>query len=431
MNTITVRGVEIGKDRPKICIPVIGKNDEEIMVQAKEAVVKNADIIEWRADYYDCVFQPECITNILEKLRCGIGNIPLIFTFRTGQEGGMRPIESAAYMRLNKMAAMSGMVDFIDVEVHREPMIVKAIMDNAHEAGAYVIGSCHDFHKTASETEMLKQLKEINDSAADIVKMAVMPDSMEDVLNLLTVTWKASRAGIDKPLITMSMGDMGSISRVCGEYFGSAVTFGEACGSSAPGQFEARELHTVLNILHKKASKLECDCCKSADILYLIGFMGTGKSSIARNLHEMTGMEIIEMDEEIVNRSGRSISQIFEEDGEVYFRRLESKLLEEIAATKKHATIVSCGGGVVLKSENVELMKSSGRTVLLTAAPETIFERIGCSKERPNLKNRKTVEDIQLLMDERKEKYESAADFIIETDNKNIREICTEILHLI
>lgn len=431
MNTITVRGVEIGKGRTKICIPVVGKNDEEIIVQAKEAVAKNADIIEWRADYYDCVFQPECLINILEKLRCGIGNIPLIFTFRTGQEGGMRSIESAAYMRLNKMAAMSGLVDFIDVEVHREPMIVKAIMDNAHEAGAYVIGSCHDFHKTDSQAEMIMQLQEMNDSDADIVKMAVMPASMEDVLNLLMVTWKASRAGIDKPLITMSMGDMGSISRVCGEYFGSAVTFGVAGESSAPGQFEAGDLHTVLDILHKKASKIEFDRCKSQDILYLIGFMGTGKSSIARKLQEITGMEIIEMDEEIEKRSGRSISRIFDEDGELYFRTLETRLLEEIAADKKHSTIVSCGGGVVLKSENVQLMKGSGRTVLLTATPETIFQRVGCSKERPNLKNRKTVEDIQLLMDERKEKYESAADFIIETDNKNISEICTEIMHLI
>ena len=429
MNTITIRGVAIGRGRPKICIPVVGKNDDEIMLQAGEAVARGADMIEWRVDYYDCAFQPECIRRVLEKLRRGIENIPLIFTFRTSYEGGVRPIESAAYIRINEMAAMSGMVDLLDVEVSRESSVVDAVMENAHEAGIYVIGSYHDFHKTLSEEDMLRKLKFIHASDADIVKMAMMPHSMEDVLRLINVTCRAPKEGIKKPLITMSMGDMGSISRICGEYFGSAVTFGQARGASAPGQFEAVALRTVLDILHERAPKMWMRGELPDEPLFLIGFMGTGKSSVARKLHEMTDMEIIEMDEEIVRRAGRSISQIFDEDGEMYFRGLETALLEEITSRRNVPVIISCGGGAVLRPENVELMKASGRTVLLTAAPETIYERIGGSKERPNLKNRKTVADIQELMSQRKAKYEAAADIVIETDGKSIEEISREIIH--
>lgn len=428
MNTITIRGVAIGRGNPKICVPIVGKNDDEIMLQAGEAVARGADIIEWRVDNYDCAFQPECILRVLEKLRRGIHNIPLIFTFRTSYEGGVRPIESASYIRINEMAAMSGMVDIVDIEVNREPVVVDAIIENAHEAGICVIGSYHDFYKTLSEEEMIRQIQAIQASEADIIKMAMMPHTMEDVLSLMNVTCRAPQLGIKKPLITMSMGDMGSISRVCGEYFGSAVTFGQAQQGSAPGQFEAGDLRVVLDILHKRAPKMWMRGALPDELLFLIGFMGTGKSSVAQKLHEITDMEVIEMDEEIVRRAGRSISQIFDEDGELYFRGLETALLEEITSRKNMPVIISCGGGAVLRPENVALMKASGRTVLLTASPDTIYARVGGSKERPNLKNRKTVEDIQALMDARAAKYEAAADIVIETDGKTVEEICREII---
>lgn len=428
MNTVTVRGLSIGRGKPKVCIPVMGKNDDDIMLQAGEAVARGADLIEWRVDSYDCAFQPECIRNVLEKLRRGIGNIPLIFTFRTPYEGGSRPIESPAYIRLNELAAMSGMVDIVDVEVNRESVVVEAIISNAHEAGIKVIGSCHDFHKTPDNDTMTLLLKKTQGCGADIVKLAVMPQSMEDVLRLIEVTRKASKRGISKPMITMSMGDMGSISRVCGEYFGSAVTFGSAHQASAPGQFEAEKLKAVLGILHEKAPRPWETGDMPEELFFLTGFMGTGKSTVAERLHAITGMEVIEMDAEIGRRTGRSISQIFDEEGEPYFRSLETALLSDISRRKKVAAIISCGGGVVLRPDNVEIMKSCGRTILLTAKPQTIYERVGRGDGRPNLKNRKTVEDIRELMNERRLKYEAAADIIIETDNKTVDEICHEII---
>lgn len=159
--------------------------------------------------------------------------------------------------------------------------------------------------------------------------------------------------------------------------------------------------------------------------IYLIGFMGCGKSTIASGLNQMYGSQIVEMDQLIVEREGMTIPEIFKEKGEVYFRNAETALLREIA--EKANQVVSCGGGIVLREENVSEMKKSGRIVLLTAKPETILERVSGDDNRPVLQGKKTVADISALMENRRSKYEAAADFIVQTDEKTVSEICQEI----
>lgn len=158
----------------------------------------------------------------------------------------------------------------------------------------------------------------------------------------------------------------------------------------------------------------------------LIGFMGTGKSSVSAYLNKMLGMEVVEMDQEIVDREGMSIADIFEKHGEEYFRNLETNLLIEMQ--NKNNVVVSCGGGAALREENVVEMKKSGKVVLLTAKPQTIYERVKDSTERPLLNGNMTVEYIADLMDKRRDKYEKAADIIIYTDQKSVEEICEELL---
>ena len=160
--------------------------------------------------------------------------------------------------------------------------------------------------------------------------------------------------------------------------------------------------------------------------LILIGFMGTGKSTVARYLGKTQHMEIIEMDEEIAHREGKSIPDIFAEKGEAYFRDLESHLLK--ALQRETNQILSCGGGIVLRPENITQMKKNGKVILLTASPETVLERVKHDNSRPVLKNRKNTEDIARLMDERRDKYLAAADLVISTDHKSISQICEEIL---
>ncbi len=160
--------------------------------------------------------------------------------------------------------------------------------------------------------------------------------------------------------------------------------------------------------------------------IFLIGFMGAGKSTVSDYLNRAYGMDVVEMDRIIAQRQGMSISDIFENYGEQYFRDLETNLLIEMQS--KSNVVVSCGGGTPMRENNVAEMKKNGRVVLLTAKPETILDRVKDSHDRPLIENNKTVPFIADLMEKRREKYEAAADIIIETDGKNKEQICEEIL---
>lgn len=160
--------------------------------------------------------------------------------------------------------------------------------------------------------------------------------------------------------------------------------------------------------------------------IFLIGFMGVGKSTIARMLAKELNAELIEMDETIEAEAGMTINEIFEKNGEAYFRDLESALVERIA--DKGGAIVSCGGGAVLREQNVQNMKKNGSIVFLSATPETIYERVRYSTNRPLLNGNMNVEYITQLMERRREAYEKAADVVIATDGKEKLQIVKEIL---
>lgn len=160
--------------------------------------------------------------------------------------------------------------------------------------------------------------------------------------------------------------------------------------------------------------------------IVLIGFMGTGKSTIAEFLKNTLNMEVVEMDQLIAQREGMSISKIFEIHGEEYFRDLETNLLIEMQS--KSNVVISCGGGTPMRERNVAEMKKNGKVVLLTAKPETILERVKDNHDRPLLENNKNVSYIEELLEKRRPKYEAAADFVIETDQKSAAEICEEII---
>ena len=160
--------------------------------------------------------------------------------------------------------------------------------------------------------------------------------------------------------------------------------------------------------------------------IVLIGFMGAGKTSISEYLKTLFAMDVIEMDQIIAEREGMSIPDIFEVHGEQYFRDLETNLLIEMQARKN--VVISCGGGTPLRECNVVEMKKNGRVVLLTASPETIFDRVKDSHDRPVIENNKNVPFIADLMEKRRAKYEAAADIVINTDGKSIIEVCEELV---
>ena len=189
-------------------------------------------------------------------------------------------------------------------------------------------------------------------------------------------------------------------------------------------EFE-EEILDIFKYIMKNSRRIQAKSLFDYNI-FLIGFMGAGKSTIAGELKDKLEMDRVEMDQMIVEKQGMSISEIFDEYGEAYFRNLESNTLIELQ--KRKQTIVSCGGGVVMREENTDHMKKNGRVVLLTAKPETIYERVKDSDERPILNNNMNVEFISGLMDKRKDRYEAVADITVATDGKNVTQICEEII---
>ena len=250
MNTVKIRDIEIGAGAPKIIVPIVGITKEDIIEEAKTFDSIPVDVVEWRADWFEGVFDFAKVEDVLKDLRTVLGNIPLLMTFRTSKEGGEKDISVSDYAALNIATAQSGYVDLIDVEAFTGDDVVKTIINAAHEAGVKVIASNHDFFKTPEKDEIIRRLRMMQDFGADIPKMAVMPTCRQDVLTLLSATLEMSEKYADRPIITMSMAGTGVISRLTGETFGSALTFGAASKASAPGQIGVNELKQVLDIIH-------------------------------------------------------------------------------------------------------------------------------------------------------------------------------------
>ncbi|HAJ74740.1 MAG TPA: type I 3-dehydroquinate dehydratase [Lachnospiraceae bacterium] len=250
MNTVKVRGVEIGAGIPKIIVPIVGVTHEAIVEEAKTFNSIPVDVVEWRVDWFENVFEFDKVEAVLRDLRDALGEIPILMTFRTSKEGGEKAIEPEAYAELNIKAARTGLVDMIDVEIFTGDDIVNKIISGAHAAGVKVVASNHDFFKTPEKDDIVGRLRKMQDMDADIPKIAVMPTCKKDVLTLLAATEEMSSEYADRPIITMSMAGTGVISRLAGEVFGSSMTFGAAKKASAPGQMGVNELNTVLSLLH-------------------------------------------------------------------------------------------------------------------------------------------------------------------------------------
>ena len=163
--------------------------------------------------------------------------------------------------------------------------------------------------------------------------------------------------------------------------------------------------------------------------IFLIGFMGSGKSSVGRNLSVLLDRDLFDTDAAIIKKDGRPISRIFEESGEGYFRRLETLILNEIEGSKP--LVVSCGGGMAIRQENIDIMKRTGKVILLSASPQTILERVEKSDRRPILEGNKNIEFITNLMNKRVPLYEKASDIVVDCDNRSIEEISLEIKGLL
>lgn len=249
MNFITIKNCKIGAGIPKICLPIVGKTTEEICQQAQCFSNYHCDLAEWRIDWFDGVMELSQVKESARALRAVLPDIPILLTFRTKEEGGERSISTEDYIQLYRFAARNGLADALDVELFRGDEVVQTIVSCAHEQDIAVVVSNHNFTETPAQNEIVSRLQKAQALGGDILKIAVMPQTAQDVLTLLAATEEAHRT-CTQPLITMSMGSLGAVSRISGEVFGSAVTFGAAGKASAPGQIAADDLYQILSTLH-------------------------------------------------------------------------------------------------------------------------------------------------------------------------------------
>lgn len=249
MKIVSVRNLNIGTGKPKICVPLVAPTPEKLKDEGSKAVLSGADLAEWRVDFFSDL-SAETVLKSLRLLRKTIKDLPLLFTFRSKKEGGQADLSCEQYRALLTKASESGDVDLIDIELFCGDDIVSDLINMAHRNQVKTIVSNHDFEKTPPKEELLFRLNKMQSLGADLPKIAVMPQETKDVLSLLSATEEMHRCFADRPIITMSMSSLGTVSRISGATFGSAVTFASLDQASAPGQIAVKELRNILNILN-------------------------------------------------------------------------------------------------------------------------------------------------------------------------------------
>lgn len=250
-NTIQIKELVLGEGMPKICVPMIGRDYDQLMEEADFLMSADADMVEWRVDFFKDIHNMEKIKAALQSIRSVLSEVPLIFTFRSAKEGGEQELSSADYFQLNREIAATGQIDVMDIELFNKEEDIRELVEFAHRHKVKVIISNHDFEKTPNKEELISRLCKAQDLKADLPKIAVMPKSPGDVLTLLDATYTMNETYATRPIITMSMAGQGVVSRLAGEIFGSAMTFGSAKNTSAPGQVNVDELRKVLSLFHK------------------------------------------------------------------------------------------------------------------------------------------------------------------------------------
>ncbi|MGI5997787.1 MAG: type I 3-dehydroquinate dehydratase [Lutispora sp.] len=245
---IKLRNKVLGGQKPLICVPLASVDEASLINEIDEVIRMKPDVIEWRADYFERILDFSKVKHILEIIRTKTQDIPIVFTCRSHEEGGYKKIDDDRRLKLFQNVMESIYVDVVDIELAFGKEKIEQIKSLAAKNGVKVILSYHNFTKTPSEEFMIEKIKEQLNNGADIPKIAVMPQEQGDVLRLLNATYRA-RKEIQNPLIAISMGSLGIITRMTGFIFGSDMTFAAGVNASAPGQMPIEEMRRYIEII--------------------------------------------------------------------------------------------------------------------------------------------------------------------------------------
>ena len=249
---IRVNGKPLGNGSlPIIITPLVGKTLSAILDEVAAIVPKAPDLLEWRIDFFDAIGDSKAVIETALAIRKASNGIPVLLTRRNATEGGQPlSIDEPAVVAMYTAVCQAKCVELIDYELSNDPADLKSLREVSKANGIGLIMSYHNFQMTPDAATLDGKFAEAARLGADVAKVAVMPQNDRDVLDLLAATSRA-REAIDLPLISMSMGGVGSISRIMGWVYGSAATFAVGKSSSAPGQIAIEDLRTTLAIVRQ------------------------------------------------------------------------------------------------------------------------------------------------------------------------------------
>lgn len=254
MKPLVIKGTAFGEGAPKTIISVMGAGADECLQIIEEGKKAGVECFEWRGDFNDDRYDVDKMVALGRAIAPALSDHPFLFTFRSVSQGGNDTLSVPQYVALNKALIEADILDIVDIETWIGDEAVKELADCAHEHHVAALISYHNFAGTPSVEWMLNLMTHMVDLGADIPKVAVMAKDAKDALKLLAATEEMHRLHTEGPLLTMAMGREGSISRLAGEYFGSAITFCSLAQSSAPGQVDVRLARTIMDELHQVLS---------------------------------------------------------------------------------------------------------------------------------------------------------------------------------
>jgi 3-dehydroquinate dehydratase-1 len=251
---ITVHGKPAGGGAlPIICTPLVGRNVEGVLGELDSVLPKAPDVIEWRVDFFEPISDTAVVVDTARRMKQRAGDIPILFTRRSDREGGERiTLSEPDVVALYEAVCASRAVDLVDYELSNDAAAFARLRAASRQHDIALVGSYHNFASTPDAASLVAKFAQAQRQDADVGKVAVMPKRPADVLTLLQATQQASEE-LRIPLISMSMGALGSASRIVGGVFGSALTFAVGKASSAPGQIPIEELRSVLAVVRRAA----------------------------------------------------------------------------------------------------------------------------------------------------------------------------------
>lgn len=254
---ILIHGKPLGSGHfPTICTPLVGRTREKIRTELAWVIPKKPDLLEWRVDFFEEIGNTSAVLAMVAEIRAIAAGIPILFTRRSIREGGESiPLSEAEVVALTQAVCASQCIELVDFEMNSNPADIANIRAAAQAHGILLILSFHHFHATPLEQEICQRFEQAQQLGADVAKVALMPQCLEDVLVVLSATLKSSQT-LDIPLISMSMGSYGAVTRLCGGIFGSAMSFAMGSTASAPGQIPIEDMNTVLKIIATASDKV-------------------------------------------------------------------------------------------------------------------------------------------------------------------------------